>query len=242
MTRAYAASLILFAILLCGPALSQTPSPEKPQRSSSDSGVVPTRQTITPAGVLSSFRGRVYGAAFSWQADHLWVLLGRIPNKRNTGKLLRLDWARNRVVSEHELKGAPGMQGILADPVTDRAIASAMDLTEPAIAASEKTDLAVALLSASRDEVQVLTRGLGSSLAGAPALALRKNAHGIRPLIVPLTTDNRLAVVDSETGRLITKVPTGIAPFGAVINQAGTIAVSATWADGYLPLGRPPEN
>src|SRR5215813_12404601 len=80
---------------------------DKPVRSVTDPGVVTTRQAITPAGVPTVFKGRVYGVAFGANSSELWVL--------NATRVYRLDWNQNRVLDNVPLNGSPGLQGIRFD-------------------------------------------------------------------------------------------------------------------------------
>jgi hypothetical protein len=59
-------------------ALAAAQTAETPVRAVTDSGVVTTRQAITPAGTQAVFQGRVYGLAFgtsSGEFETNWPLL-----------------------------------------------------------------------------------------------------------------------------------------------------------------------
>jgi hypothetical protein len=62
---------------------------------------------------------------------------------------------------------------------------------------------------------RVVADDLGSYIAGALALNQRITA-------IPLIYDNKLALVEMESGRVLASLKTGVAPFGAVINRDGT--------------------
>src|SRR5262249_52493252 len=66
-------------------------------------GVITTRQTITPAGRVTTFRGPVRGIAFA-DSSSLELLAERT--------LYALDLAGNRIASEHALSGLSGMQSL----------------------------------------------------------------------------------------------------------------------------------
>src|SRR5262245_49543073 len=98
--------LKLVTILLLALALSAQ-TPEQPVRAVTDPGVITTRQSITPAGVPSVFKGRVYGVAFGGSSAELWVL--------GATHVYRMDWKANRVIERLALGGSPGLQGIQYD-------------------------------------------------------------------------------------------------------------------------------
>ena len=75
---------------------------------------------------------------------------------------------------------------------------------------------------------------LGTFLTGALDVAAEPNARGQRLAVVPLTANNRLAIVDMEKGEPIGHAATGIAPFGAVISRNGSVAYVTNWG-GRLP-------
>ncbi len=202
---------MLYRILLAGFILvvslaAQTV--ERPVRAVTDPGVVTTRQSITPAGVPSIFEGRVYGIAFGSSSSELWVL--------TTSQVYRIDWRENRVIERHSLGGGPGLQGIRYDPVGRRVLVSAND-----------GDKQVRLVSVEQGVLTPVTEKLGHFLAGSLAVAPAKVAA------VPLIYDNKLAVIDLETGAART-IGTGIAPFGAALNSAATVAYVTNWG-GRLP-------
>jgi len=212
---------ILAVLMLCVPAAAQT-------RSVTDPGVITTRQTITPAGVQTVFDGRVYGVAFGPSAAEVWVLNARRQNSQ--AQVFRLDWAANKVLRRVPLGENPGLQGIVFDPVTGQALVSA---TLPAQGQPGRARL----LSIADDAPRVVADGLGGYLTGAPAVSARPDAQGLRIAVVPLVYNNRLAVIDLAGGKLLGQVATGIAPFGAAINAAGTVAYVTNWG-GRLPRPR----
>jgi len=84
------------------------------QRTISDPGVITTHQAITPAGLQSVFKGRVYGVAFGKTPDELWVL--------HSGEISLLDWKANKSLAHITFQGAASLGGIRYDPSTDRAL------------------------------------------------------------------------------------------------------------------------
>jgi YVTN family beta-propeller protein len=188
------------------------PAPAKefvPVRNVTDPGVVVTRQGITPAGVQSVFDGRVYGVAFSPKGDEVWVL--------DAKRLVGLNWRENRVTATIPLGAKPGLQGITVDgggrPFFT--IGSASDVT---------------LKSVANGTGVLVAKGLGGNTPGTVALAREKNAAGQRLAVVPIIAQNKVEIVDVETSRSLGSVATGIAPVGAAINAAGTIAYVSNWA------------
>src|ERR1039457_6606062 len=71
----------------------------------------------------------------------------------------------------------------------------------------------------------VVAGDIGRQIAGAVALTSRGLA------VVPLIFDDNVALVDVSGRRPVSTVPTGIAPFAAVVNAAGTVAYVSNWGD-----------
>jgi YVTN family beta-propeller protein len=174
-----------------------------PARAVTDPGVVTTRQAITPAGVQTVFTGRVYGVDFGESPSELWVL--------NAGDVYRLDWKANRAVEEITLGGTPGLQALRFDPVSKRVLF-----------AENSRGSGVQLVGASGSRRQTLATELGSNLAGSFDVA-----NGIA--VVPLTANNKLAVIDVRDARTLGFASTGIAPFGAVLSRDASVAYVSNW-------------
>jgi YVTN family beta-propeller protein len=175
--------------------------------------VVVTRQTITPAGAQSVFEGRVYGVAFGATSDEVWAL--------NAKHLVSLNWRENRVLASIPLDAKPGLQAVAVDS-SGRAYTTV----------ANKDD--VRLLAVQQGAARLVARGLGTFTTGTIALARDKNTTGQRLAVIPIIAQNKVAVVDVESSRSLGTVATGIAPVGAAINSAGTIAYVTNWA-GRLP-------
>jgi DNA-binding beta-propeller fold protein YncE len=195
------------AFLIAVSALAQTA--QQPARAVTDPGVITTRQAITPAGVPSVFRGKVFGVTFGESSADVWVLAGN--------DVYRMDWKANRVVDRVALGGTAAMQGIRYDAGRKRAIA-------PSAAQPSRR---VRLLSVQGGTARTVVDDLGTQLAGALAISGDTAA-------VPLTNNNQLAIIDVESGAIKQKVKTGIAPFGAVLNKAATVAYVTNWG-GRVP-------
>lgn len=194
---------ILLAIVFARALLAQ-PQGSLP-RSVTDPGIVTTRQTITPAGIPSVFETRVHGVAFGAKSSELWVLTAI--------KVYRLDWNENRIIGEWLLGGTPGLQGIRVDPATGAAIITRT--------VGGKVQLVRWTAEGPGAPVE-LTGRLGGAAAFTSSTA-----------VVPLTNLNKVAIVDTSSGRT-SFADTGIAPFGAVISADSTHAFVSNWG-GRLP-------
>ncbi len=203
-----------------------------PVRNVTDPGAVVTRQAITPAGVQSVFDGRVYGVAFGATPAVVWTL--------TETRIVALDWRANRVVASLPIATPAGAPSRLAgdDPEVNAALAfsgkpgiqglAVDDTGRPYLTAAGSRD--VRLLTVEDGTMRTVTAKLGAQVTGTIALAAKKNPAGQRLAVIPIIARNVAAVVDVETGRLLGSVPTGIAPVGAVVNSAGTVAYVSNWA------------
>ena len=201
---------LLMTSLAALPLLSGQ-APDAPKRSVTDPGVVTTRQTISPAGVPAVFDGRVFGVSFGATADEIWVL--------NANGLYRFDWRANKVLARIQPAGRrPSMQGIVFDSVSNSALY-----------AGTTRDRDLWLASVAGDKRTELRMKIGRYLSGAPAVAQRRNRRGERLSIIPLTYDNRLALVNLESSSGHDAVQVGIAPFAAAIDESGEVAWVSNW-------------
>ena len=194
---------LVFA-LVC---LASAQTIDRPVRAPVDPGVVTTRQTITPAGVPTVFQGRVYGVSFGRDASTLWVL--------HVSQVYQLAWRENRIVSVVPHGGSPGLQAIRYDPVAESPV---IGLAKPARPGNPSVVLARPGASGST----ALAEGLGEYISGAIATGGGK-------AVVPLTFNNQAAVVELASGKVLGKAPAGIAPFGAAVNAAGSVAYVSNW-------------
>ena len=191
---------------------------EQPTRAVTDPGIVTTRQAITPAGVPSVFQGRVFGVVWAKDGGDLWVL--------HASQVYRLDWKQNRVVARMPHGGTPGNQSIAADPVTGD-ILLGRSAREGQVAAS------AGLALAHENDLRPFAKGLGQFQPGA--LSVSGESGGRRYIAVPLVWENKVALLDAVSGEVVKQVPTGIAPFAAVIDRKGT----TVWVSNLG--GRPPK-
>jgi DNA-binding beta-propeller fold protein YncE len=65
---------------------------------------------------------------------------------------------------------------------------------------------------------------LGDFMAGAPAIATTKSADGHRVAVLPLPADDKLVVLDIETGKALRSVALGVLPIASVISTDGRTA------------------
>jgi DNA-binding beta-propeller fold protein YncE len=65
---------------------------------------------------------------------------------------------------------------------------------------------------------------IGDFMAGGPAVAPRAGPDGKRVSVLPLPADDKLAILDAETGRKVRDVPLGVLPVASVISTDGTTA------------------
>ena len=203
MFKLRALAMLPLAVLPAAIAIAQMPS--DPLRSINDPGTITTRQTISPAGVQSIFSGRVQGVAFGATNSDIWVL--------NAGQVFHMDWAANKVLSKTQLGGNSGLQGIRYDSASRTALVSSI---ESRTSRFSKIDAQGALT--------VIAPELGRNVIGAPDYSPKSHVA-----VVPLTGDNKVAVLDIATGSVIYKVDTGMVPFAAVVNTEGSIAYVSNW-------------
>jgi YVTN family beta-propeller protein len=197
--------LLFLAALLCAGQTLDRPVP-----SVSDPGVITTRQTLTPAGFPMVFEGRVNGVAFGASPDEVWVL--------TAAQVFLMDIRGNRILERVPFGGSAGIQGIIYDAQRDRPLFTGTVGRE-----------GVRLNTVNVSALLPVATGLGSAIAGAPAVAAKKNAAGHRLVVIPLTANNRLALVDADTGEQLGFAPTGIAPFAAALSTDGAVAYVSNW-------------
>jgi YVTN family beta-propeller protein len=189
----------LFPALLAS-ALLNAQTATRPVRSVTDPGAVTTRQTIAPAGVPAVFQGKIHGISFGSSASDLWVL--------GATHVYHLDWRENRVIESAAHGATPGLLGIAFD--------------RSALVAAVPRGAKAALYQFTEGALKPVVTGLGANNAGGAA-----TGGGIA--VVPLTFENKAAVIDVEKRLLLGMVETGIAPFAAAVNRAGTAAYVTNW-------------
>ena len=204
--------------------------PPAPRRNVPDPGIIATTQQVTPAGVQSVFNGRVTGVRFGTQPGELWVAV--------PGSAYHLAWADNRVLARGSFEGRAGVQAVAIDPVKRRALVSTigrvpvaategqMPGTLPRLASRPAAQLTFFDDGARGDAVApaFTSGGLGEYAVGAPAVATKPNDSGHRVAVVPLTVEDRLAILDADNGKPLSSVVLGVAPIAAVVSADGAVA------------------
>jgi YVTN family beta-propeller protein len=182
----------------------------RPVRGVEDPGVITTRQSITPAGAQTIFKGRVQGAVFGKEGA-LWVL--------SRTHLYQLDWLQNKAVSTYELKGVGGIRGLALDETGS----PILSYTETKPGQAGQVVLAKPDVSKKPEALQKIGEPLGTDNVGSPF------AHNGQ-VLTPLTFNNGLAITNLESGQTKT-VPVGVAP--VAVTAGGALAYVANW--GGLP-------
>ena len=207
-------------------ALLQT-TIQPPQRDITDPGVFAVGLRVTPAGVQSVFNGRVAAVRFGATPGELWAAA--------PGGAWRMAWRDNRVIAHALFNGRPGVQGIAIDPVTKRAVISSVGKLPADVAASRtpggpplaRAKSVSQLVSYATDSTAAIVAEsgpLGDFMAGAPAIATTRSADGHRVAVLPLPADDKLVVLDIETGKTLRTVPLGVLPIASVISPDGRTA------------------
>ena len=163
----------------------------------------------------SVFRGRVYGVTFGCQPSEVWV--------RTSGEISHFDWKSNRMIEKIETEGAAGLQGIRFDSAGNRS-----GHRHAKNAKLLGLNGGVRLFSASDGSARPVGPDLEGILAGSPAIA-----SAARVALVPLTAANKVTVMSLQGEPRAHTIAVGKAPFAAVINAAGTAAMSRTGAEGF---------
>ena len=195
---------------------------DTPVRSVFDPGVIPSRQDITPAGIQAVFESRIFGLTFGATSAEIYALAAA----RRGLVIFKMDWQTNKVLEQVRSQGTPGKQGIAFDLVNDEPLINATGPEK----VNGKVVSSVRLISMANGAEKVIAHALGTTNAGGVAVpAPSPKNSSPRYAIIPLTFDDAAAIVDLSTGALKSSVKTGIAPFGAVINAASTVAYVSNW-------------
>lgn len=225
-------SVFSFAVFALGttalsPLHGQTA--DRPLRAVSDQSVITTRQAIAPAGVQSVFDGRVHASAFG-KDNILWVL--------TRTNLYQFDWLENRTLAKFAIDGIAGIRGLTIDPVSGDPLISTITNKKP----NPNPKLpeipgSIRLMRLLGGNFVQVGGDLGTYSAGSPTTAAGN-------VLVPLTANNRLAIVDAKTGAaknvVVGVAPTAVAAhgnFSYVTNWGGE---KATKAQPSAPTGLDP--
>ncbi len=190
--------------------------------------MIATDQRITPAGVQTVFAGRVSGVRFDIKSDVVWVAVPGALYK------LGLDGSGSRIT----YRGAGGTYSLSADPVTGNMLFSMVGQAPPNFVDPDQPSPSGRSPSwrSSGATPCVPSVGWATSAIGAPAVASRADAAGHRLAVVPLTADDRLAVIDMATGRILDSIALGVAPIASAISADGATAWVSEMA-GRQPTG-----
>src|SRR5881396_3249552 len=214
--------ILSFIVLLQVPA---QPQPLAPRREITDPGTIATNQRVTPAGVQSVFTDRVFGVRFG-RPGEVWVSIH--------GAAYRLGWRDNAMLGSAAFDGRAGVQGIAIDPVTRRTLVTSVGLLPADLALSRipgsqqlaQTKVVAQLTAYDGDSVVArwTSPALGDFIVGSPAVAARASASGHRVVVVPLSANDGLAILDADSGSLLKTVPLGVLPVAAVVSSDGAVA------------------
>jgi DNA-binding beta-propeller fold protein YncE len=221
-------ALLAASLAVAAPGFSQ--APKAGIRQITDPGVITTRQSITPAGVQSVMKGKIYGLAFAGSPDLLAVMTFDRTDPSQSGSLTLVDWRRSQIKRVEPVGGNAGIQGLVWDDVSKRLLLSG---TRPGDRQDPKT--ASRIMEAVDGKIRVLADELGSYNAGSPGVARANDLQGRRLMALPLIADNKLAVFDLNSGRVIGSVKVPVAPFAAAITSDGRFAYVTNWG-GRVPV------
>jgi YVTN family beta-propeller protein len=199
-----------------GQQQASAPDLETPVRQVPDPGTITTRQTISPAGAQSVFESRVYGITFGSSSQELYAA--------TAGVLYKLDWQSNKVFEKLKTN-TPGLQGLTYDSASQSAL---MTVIRP--------DKNVELIPKWSGGTQPAAISLGQNEIAEVAVS-PANTSGTRYGVVALTFNDQAAILDLSSGTVLTRVRTGIAPFGAVIDANNTTAYVTNWGGRFPRAG-----
>jgi YVTN family beta-propeller protein len=197
---------------------------ELPVRKVPDPGAITTNQAISPAGVQSVFESRVYGIAFGATSSEVYAAT----TSKAGAILYRMDWTSNRVLDKLRNSGTPGMQSVTYDADSNSVLMTAISKAGVELIGSRN-------FGSWNAEIGTPRQILGRHEVGGVAISPR-GAHGTRYAVVALTFDDEAAILDLSHGTVLSKVKTGIAPFGVVIDATNTTAYVTNWG-GRFPTG-----
>lgn len=189
---------------------------EIPVRQVPDPGTITTRQTISPVGAQSIFESRVYGITFGNSSKELYVA--------TAGVLYKLDWQSNKVLEKLETNN-PGLQGLTYDPSSQSAL---MTVIRP-----DKSVELVPNWSGGKEPASIpLGQNEIAEIAVSP-----NTAAGTHYGVVALTFNDQAAILDLSSGTVLSRVKTGIAPFGALIDPENATAYISNWGGRFPRTG-----
>lgn len=174
--------------------------------------VLPTGQTVKPAGALISFQGRPVDLALTPNGATLFAKadVGLLVVDTATWTLRQtLDYGPGDACSMHGLAVAPDGRSLWLSSGTGR-------LVEAHVGHDGTW--------AWGREIQLPGPDKGSSYPCGVALS-----KDLRRALVALSRSNTLAVVDLEGRRALQEIPVGVAPCGMALSPDGKVAFVANW-------------
>jgi YVTN family beta-propeller protein len=214
-----------------GPVGEEGATPLKalpPVNSVVDPGIIPSRQSITPAGLQSVFEGRVYGIAFREDGSCIYAaVLGR-----NVTHVYQIDLKTDRMVTVFNAAMMAGMQGLTYDWVSGMPVLSG--LAERGKDKNQSGQLA----SLSADGNTVIAGGLGEQQIGSVSVGRTANANSERLAVLALTYNDEAAVVDLKSRQVLYRVRTGVAPFATAVNRNSSVAWVSNWGGRFPEPGQ----
>jgi YVTN family beta-propeller protein len=197
-------------------APEDTPMHEVP-----DPGVITTNQTISPAGVQSIFESRVYGITFGASSREVYAAT----DPKQGAYVYRLDWRSNQVLERliHKNSG-PGLQGLTYDPASRSVLMTAVGKAGAELVSHWNGSLQPGATFIGKNEI--------AEVATSPG-----GASGMHYAVVALTFNDQAAILNLDTGAILSKVKTGIAPFGVVIDAKNTTAYVSNWGGRFPHSG-----
>jgi len=210
-----------------GPVGEQESKPSiavPPVNSVVDPGVIPSRQAITPAGLQSVFESRVVGVAFGEKGESIYAA---VLGQKGTN-IYQISLKTNQMTDVLAAEGSAGMQGLAYDTVSHAPLLSGL------VGSGKRKESSGQLAELSGKTSTVIAAGLGTHQMGGVSMGRIKNSLGHRLAVVALTFDDQAAVIDLDTKEVVTRVKTGIAPFGVVVNQDSSVAWVSNWG-GRIP-------
>ncbi|MFC5861828.1 alkaline phosphatase family protein [Acidicapsa dinghuensis] len=210
-----------------GPVGEQDAKPSKatpPANSVVDPGIIPSRQSISPAGWQSVFEGRVNGVAFGEHGDTIYA--ATVGQKNSY--IYQISLKTNQMMAVFSTPATAGMQGLTYDPVTHIPLMSGL---------AGNSKASIGQLIAVDKSSTVMADGLGTKQIGGIGMGLTKNSAGHRFAVTALTFDDEADVVDLDTKEIAEKIRTGVAPFGVAVSADSSVAYISNWGGRFTHTG-----
>lgn len=205
-----------------GPVGEQESKPSvvaRPVNSVVDPGIIPSRQTITPAGMQSVFESRVFGVAFGENGESIYAA---VLGQKGTN-VYQIDLKTNQMMTVLSADASAGLQGLAYDPVSHAPLLSGL------VGSGKRQESTGQLVTFSGKISVVVAADLGTHQMGGVSAGRTRNAQGRRLAVVALTFNDEVAIIDLDSKEVVSKVKTGIAPFAVAISQDSSVAWVSNW-------------